>query len=144
MRISPAKRRLSGPARTLMTSLRWRAQQGGCVGSRDDVARLIEIFLKRIFLFISLFFLPSVYDPAGWQTLDRLQNSAKLCCFYLCIIWMFETFLSAGFTTGCKVCTILKDWTVKMGPNPDCFIELCLCFDLIIIYKRAGRCRCGD
>ena len=31
MQMSPAKRRLSGPTRTLMTSLGWRVQQGGCV-----------------------------------------------------------------------------------------------------------------
>jgi len=42
MQMSAAKRRLSGPASTLMTSLGRRAQQGGCV---DDVARLIEFFL---------------------------------------------------------------------------------------------------
>ena len=55
MQMSPAKRRLSGPARTLMTSLGWRAQQGGCVDSSlDHVARLIE--LKKEFLFIYLFF----------------------------------------------------------------------------------------
>jgi len=52
------ERRLSGPARTIMTSLRRCAQQGGCVDSRR--CGVFDRNLKEEFLFI----LPSVaYDP---------------------------------------------------------------------------------
>jgi len=77
MQMSAAKRRLSGPARTLMTSLGWRAQQGGCVDTRrcGEFGRNLK---KREFLFIYLF-LPSVaHDPAERERLDRSQKSIKL------------------------------------------------------------------
>ena len=59
MQMSAAKRRLSGPARTLMTSLGWRAQQGGCVDSRrcgafDRISFKKFRFLKFIFTLSSI------------------------------------------------------------------------------------------
>jgi len=66
MQMSAAKRRLSGPARTLMTSLGWRAQQGGCVDSRQSIE-----FKKNKNSLIYLFLPLAAYDPVGWQKLDR-------------------------------------------------------------------------
>jgi len=57
MQMSPAKRRLSGPAYDVIKLTRSKA----AVWTVDDVAHLIE-FKKRILIY----FLPSVaYDPEG-------------------------------------------------------------------------------
>ena len=69
MQMSAAKRRLSGPARTLTWHI-IASQQGGCVDSRRCGA--FDGNLKKI-LFIYLF-LPSVaYDPEGWQQEAQLS-----------------------------------------------------------------------
>jgi len=55
MQMSAAKRRLSGPARTLMTSLGRRAQQGGCVcGAFDRNLKIWEFLFIYSFLFLFL------------------------------------------------------------------------------------------
>jgi len=58
MQMSLAKWRLSGPARTLVTSLRWSAQQGGCVDGRRCGAFDRNLKERNTYLFI--YFLPSV------------------------------------------------------------------------------------
>ena len=95
MQMSPAMRRLSGPARTLMTSLCWSAQQGGCVDSAFDRH-------SRKIILISLF-LPSV---ALWSRgVTKIRSITKLyktvlCVFiYLIVIWIFKSFRPAGCTT---------------------------------------------
>ena len=60
MQMNPAKRRLSDPARTFMTSL-------------------------RNFLLFSV-----AYDSEWWQKLDRLKNSAKLYSIYFLIYLLDE------------------------------------------------------
>jgi len=103
MQMSSAKRRLSGPARTLMTSLGWRAQQGGCVDSSlDHVARLIE--LKKEFLFIYLFSLGCIW-AWGMTKIRSIKKLYKtlLCSIYLSIIWIFKTFDPAVCTIACRV-----------------------------------------
>ena len=92
MQMSAAKRRLSGPARTLMTSLGWRAQQGGCVDSRRCGALDRNIFLRILIYF---FILPLVaYDRAGWQKLGRSQNSTAL--YSTVLIYLFSSSSSSS------------------------------------------------
>ena len=70
MQMSAAKRRLSGPARTLRTSLGWRAARRLC--GQQTMWCVWSKFKKKI-LFIYLF-LPSVaYDPEGWQQEAQLS-----------------------------------------------------------------------
>ena len=77
------ERRLSGPARTIITSLRRCAQQGGCVDSRR--CGVFDRNLKEEFLFI-YFTIGSIWSWR-WQKLDQLQNSTKLYLFiYLFIL----------------------------------------------------------
>ena len=57
MQMNAAKRRLSGPARTLVTSLGWRT-----LWTVDDVQRLIDVFNYYLFILPSL-----AYDPEGIQ-----------------------------------------------------------------------------
>jgi len=43
-----------------------RAQQGGCVDSIDDLARLVDFLIKNNTYLFFLIFLPSAaYDPEG-------------------------------------------------------------------------------
>ena len=97
MQMSPAMRRLSVPARTLMTSLCWSAQQGGCVDSAFDRH-------SRKIILISLF-LPSV---ALWsrgvtkiRSITKLYKTVLYVFIYLIVIWIFKSFRPAGCTTGC-------------------------------------------
>ena len=84
MQMSAAKRRLSGLASTLMTSLGQRAQQGGCVcGAFDRNLKKNE----NSYLFIYFYFY-FYFDPVGWQKFDRLQNSSKLYSTYLFVYYM--------------------------------------------------------
>jgi len=104
--MSLVKRCWSGPARTFMTSLRSRTQEGGCVDSWRCGA--FDRNLKRRIIIYS--FLCSVaYDPKGWQKLDRIQNS--IC---KTLLQIFKTFRTASYTTsctsGCKVYMDLDKW----------------------------------
>jgi len=104
--MSLVKQCRSGPARTFMTSLRSRTQEGGCVDSWRCGA--FDRNLKRRIIIYS--FLCSVaYDPKGWQKLDRIQNS--IC---KTLLQIFKTFRTASYTTsctsGCKVYMDLDKW----------------------------------
>jgi len=81
MQMSLAKRRLSGPARTPVTSSGWRAQQGGCVDS-GRCGAFGRNFKNRIRMYLFTF-LPSVaYDP-------ELHKTRPLClCIYL-FVYLF-------------------------------------------------------
>jgi len=98
------KRRLSGPARTLVTSLGWRAARRLC--GQSTTWRVRSNFFNKIILIYLLIFTSVAYDPQGWQKLDQSQNSTKLystLLIYLFIIWIFKTFRPAGCTSGCRV-----------------------------------------
>jgi len=96
MQMSAAKRRLSGPARTLMRSLGWRAARR--LWTVDDVARLIEILFKKncYFIFIYLLyeyskrFVQSVVQPAGTckrtTKLVEQQQHAMLALHSFCAV----------------------------------------------------------
>ena len=106
MQMSLAKRRLSGPARTPVTSLGWRAQQGGCVDS-GRCGAFGRNFKNRIRMYLFTF-LPSVaYDP-------ELHKTRPLClCIYVFVylfiyysLWIFKAFRRASCTIRCTTrCT---------------------------------------
>ena len=107
MQMSPAKRRLSGPARTLMTSLGWRAQQGGCVDSRRCGEFGRNLKKERILIYLFIFTLGSTWS-CGKRTIGSITNIHKtlLYSIYSVIIWIFKTFCPAGCRTGCATaCT---------------------------------------
>ena len=77
MQMSAAKRRLSGPARTLMTSLGWRAQQGGCVDSRRCGEFGRNLKKERILTYLFIFTLGSTWS-CGKRTIGSITKSTKL------------------------------------------------------------------
>jgi len=79
MLMSPAERRLSGPARTFMTSLGWRAQQGGCVDSRRCGAFDWNLNKKSYVCTYLVFTLGSIWSWA----ITKITSLTKLYTFYL-------------------------------------------------------------
>ena len=79
-------------ARTLMTSLHWRAQQ-----LARRLCRRCGAFDRNLkkSSYSFVYFLPSVaYNPEGWQKLDQLQNSTKIVYLFTYLIvyyslWIF-------------------------------------------------------
>ena len=97
-----AKRRLSGPARTLAV-IRLTCSKSA-VWTVDDVARSVEFFLTCYFFYFTL---GSIW-PRG-MTKTRPITKLYFTPFFYFYIWIFETFRPAGCrpitscTTGCRV-----------------------------------------
>jgi len=87
MQMSAAKRRLSGPVRTLTTSL------GGCVDSRRRGA--FDRFFKRTLIYLFIFNIASIWSwrMTTIRSITKLQNSTV----FSYLLWVFKTFRSSNF-----------------------------------------------